>query len=585
MIKYFISGVFLVSLGFSVDVNFSLETKYGDGSKVTGQASNNPDTTDYNFIENILDINTIFDNGVFISTQLEYSDPPIFGTPVMGHNNFILDYMGNNYSIKMGNLYSLYGRGLSLNMAQNQNIDYDNSLVGIESQYTYNDISLFGLIGQSKFKYRSNPVDSIPNLQLDNKVFFIGSEIFTSSLGIYLVSYLHQTSDIGEDVIYSYWEQELFDAGKDLYVRYNAEDDDPTNDILPEGEDRLVTKDFNVSWTYQFFGIDFYIEKVWNTYTKILGDTVSGSKLYLSSYFNIAEIGVTYEYKNYDQKYHIPTLAGPPIGFREGNSTLASRNSHSINWGDEVGHQIELNRSIGAFQWMGNLSFAYKHAIDGHESVSFSQILRMEKDDDIYHQYPFRQLYSEISGYTLNDKLYFKLGVDKVDEFKGYEKPSISALTFPSMLTYNLGGGNSITTYIERQNRVQQELDENMIISENVDFINNYFSFTFNYLNHLSVSFFYDDEITNKSNWSPSNYPEELCLEDGWNWNGSICSNIEDEKFNKWVGYDISYKINSTSQVSLFYGSQKGGLVCANGVCAEQPGFDDGIKVTLRSIF
>ena len=567
MIKYFISGFFLVSLGFSVDVNFSLETKYGDGSKVTGQASNNPDTTDYNFIENILDINTIFDNGVFISTQLEYSDPPIFGTPVMGHNNFILDYMGNNYSIKMGNLYSLYGRGLSLNMAQNQNIDYDNSLVGIESQYTYNDISLFGLIGQSKFKYRSNPVDSIPNLQLDNKVFFIGSEIFTSSLGIYLVSYLHQTSDIGEDVIFSYWEQKLFDAGKDLYVRYNADDDDPTNDILPEGEDRLVTKDFNVSWTYQFFGIDFYIEKVWNTYTKILGDTVSGSKLYLSSYFNIAEIGVTYEYKNYDQKYHIPTLAGPPIGFREGNSTLASRNSHSINWGDEVGHQIELNRSIGAFQWMGNLSFAYKHAIDGHESVSFSQILRMEKDDDIYHQYPFRQLYSEISGYTLNDKLYFKLGVDKFDEFKGYNNPeSVTAFTFPSMLTYDLGGGNSITSYVEYQNKDFTLEDKLTLLTLSNNYKARYLSLTYNYVNFISFSMFYEDEKF-----------EKKINDDIWPVGG--------EGINVWRGYDITAKLNSTSQFSVFYGSQKGGLVCANGVCAEQPGFDDGIKVTLRTIF
>ena len=567
MIKYFISGFFLVSLGFSVDVNFSLETKYGDGSKVTGQASNNPDTTDYNFIENILDINTIFDNGVFISTQLEYSDPPIFGTPVMGHNNFILDYMGNNYSIKMGNLYSLYGRGLSLNMAQNQNIDYDNSLVGIESQYTYNDISLFGLIGQSKFKYRSNPVDSIPNLQLDNKVFFIGSEIFTSSLGIYLVSYLHQTSDIGEDVIFSYWEQKLFDAGKDLYVRYNADDDDPTNDILPEGEDRLVTKDFNVSWTYQFFGIDFYIEKVWNTYTKILGDTVSGSKLYLSSYFNIAEIGVTYEYKNYDQKYHIPTLAGPPIGFREGNSTLASRNSHSINWGDEVGHQIELNRSIGAFQWMGNLSFAYKHAIDGHESVSFSQILRMEKDDDIYHQYPFRQLYSEISGYTLNDKLYFKLGVDKFDEFKGYNNPeSVTAFTFPSMLTYDLGGGNSITSYVEYQNKDFTLEDKLTLLTLSNNYKARYLSLTYNYVNFISFSMFYEDEKF-----------EKKINDDIWPVGG--------EGINIWRGYDITAKLNSTSQFSVFYGSQKGGLVCANGVCAEQPGFDDGIKVTLRTIF
>ena len=37
--------------------------------------------------------------------------------------------------------------------------------------------------------------------------------------------------------------------------------------------------------------------------------------------------------------------------------------------------------------------------------------------------------------------------------------------------------------------------------------------------------------------------------------------------------------------ISIFGGSQKGGLVCANGVCADQPGFEDGVKVTYRTFF
>ena len=60
---------------------------------------------------------------------------------------------------------------------------------------------------------------------------------------------------------------------------------------------------------------------------------------------------------------------------------------------------------------------------------------------------------------------------------------------------------------------------------------------------------------------------------------------IKDDKSNRWLGSDFSYKLNSESMVSLFYGSQKGGLVCANGICAEQPGFENGIKITLRSLF
>ena len=36
----------------------------------------------------------------------------------------------------------------------------------------------------------------------------------------------------------------------------------------------------------------------------------------------------------------------------------------------------------------------------------------------------------------------------------------------------------------------------------------------------------------------------------------------------------------SNSKISIFYGSLRGGLVCANGVCAIQPEFIDGYKIS-----
>ena len=199
MIKYFISWVCLASLAFSLDVNFSLETKYGDGNKITRQVSAIPDTTEYNFLENLLDINAIFDNGVFISTQLEYSDPPVFGASLKGFNNFVVDYMGDNHSVKLGNLYSLYGRGLSLNMTQNQNIDYDNSVSGIECKYIWNNLNLFGVWGKSELDYRSNPAFIETDLMLDNKIYFVGSEYYHDVLGILQYSILYEESEIGID--------------------------------------------------------------------------------------------------------------------------------------------------------------------------------------------------------------------------------------------------------------------------------------------------------------------------------------------------------------------------------------------------
>ena len=64
---------------------------------------------------------------------------------------------------------------------------------------------------------------------------------------------------------------------------------------------------------------------------------------------------------------------------------------------------------------------------------------------------------------------------------------------------------------------------------------------------------------------------------------GSTCKGPETTL--DWIGYELGYKINSTNQLSIFCGSQKGGLVCANGICAQQPDFLDGVKVTLRSLF
>ena len=43
--------------------------------------------------------------------------------------------------------------------------------------------------------------------------------------------------------------------------------------------------------------------------------------------------------------------------------------------------------------------------------------------------------------------------------------------------------------------------------------------------------------------------------------------------------------LKNSAQISIFYGSQKGGLICANGTCVPQPDFQDGIKLTFRKNF
>lgn len=52
-----------------------------------------------------------------------------------------------------------------------------------------------------------------------------------------------------------------------------------------------------------------------------------------------------------------------------------------------------------------------------------------------------------------------------------------------------------------------------------------------------------------------------------------------------YYGLDFTYYLSDTKIISVFLGSQKGGLVCANGTCVQQPDFNDGIKVTARIMF
>ncbi len=54
---------------------------------------------------------------------------------------------------------------------------------------------------------------------------------------------------------------------------------------------------------------------------------------------------------------------------------------------------------------------------------------------------------------------------------------------------------------------------------------------------------------------------------------------------NTWAAIELVYNINSNQRLSLMYGSQKGGLLCSNGVCRIIEPFSDGFKLELTSLF
>ena len=104
-------------LSAQLEMNYSYEMKYGDGKEVTIASPNDtePIVENYGYIENILEINTTFPNGVYLFTQLEYSNPPVLGESFQGLNRFYIDYYWDKLYFQAGDIYSLQGRGLTLN--------------------------------------------------------------------------------------------------------------------------------------------------------------------------------------------------------------------------------------------------------------------------------------------------------------------------------------------------------------------------------------------------------------------------------------------------------------------------------------
>ena len=80
--KFYFLTILLIGgqLAAQADINFSLESKYGSGSQVSKADTFYPDTADYNYFENLLDVNVNLAENIYIYSQLEFSDPPVFGT-------------------------------------------------------------------------------------------------------------------------------------------------------------------------------------------------------------------------------------------------------------------------------------------------------------------------------------------------------------------------------------------------------------------------------------------------------------------------------------------------------------------------
>jgi len=594
-----------------IDYTISNEMKSGDGEELlSGQY------VPYNYFENLVDINLSYLR-LNLYEQWEFSDPPQFGYPQQKLNKVYLEYTDDDLMVKLGDIYTLYGRGLGLNLFQDQSLDFDNSLRGVEFSYSHDDgFKLFGLGGRGLFEYKSTPSSRYNDKSIQNSVTAFGAEIWLPWLSSNVI---------------------MFNVNQDI------------ESMSVGGDAENIHIDINNFGLNGLWGpIDFYLEKSWLDWSKEgeydeLNNPIhhKGDFLYTALSFDLLGFGITHEFKDYDAQDFLLSISNSPIVFRESASTLVSRNIHLINFTDEVGHQLEIMKRIGEnYNLIFNYSLSYRNhgfsqkvfrAVDyvvipfvgdtiltdstvelKNNLESLMDILKF--DQKSFSFFPFGQFYIELDGYLFNDKLNFKLGYDRKNEIIAYaNKRSYDysmvpnelqhladttlqfkntyeyqkVLTLPNQFSYNFGNGSSLSSYVEFQwisNNINRDivyvdhLDDSLSYSN--DIYNRYFTLSYRHPSKWTITAIYD-----YNSYDPSNP-------------GGFNTNPDDDNFlehglrqlgidlkNKWFGVEFLKDFSSNHQFSVFYGSEVGGLRCANGVCAYQPPFMDGFKIAFRSIF
>lgn len=544
---YILTAFILSSIYAQLDYGINYELKYFD--------SQDEDGGKVNVFENYFDINIYSDDWYFYSL-LRYKNPPLIGSPTNEfkdiYNIFFLEYSNDKLQFQLGDIFQSYGAGLSMHTYEDRTIDYNNAPRGASILYYLKDnIDVFGFIGSNTFSSRTNIANPEPNIFVDNSVASMGISYQNNYFDMHYLTMLNNQKIDSESIV--------------NMMSFNNILGDYLNHHYPSGSDgpsdfSMNVLEHNLGGTLYIKDLELYIERSWVYHNKIEGERTLGYKTYLSSYFSLNDYGILYEYKNYNTPYYYSVLSNPPIVFKENSSTLISRNLHNVDFSNEIGHHILINKSYSEqLNILLSSACAYNPLIDGSlfepdfGQVCLDMLLQSGNMEEYELLNPYRQLYFEINGWTKDENLFYKIGIDKYLEY-GPDK-TINARTIPTQFTLKLKEGNSLSLYLEHQMKQIQSVS---LASETKYYV--HLSPSYNHYGKWMFSLFGDFEMDDR------------------------LLGIDDIK-DGYIGADITYYINDSNLLSVFLGSQKGGLVCANGTCVMQPDFEKGFKITSKIMF
>lgn len=592
--------IILVGVNLRGKPSFSVNNllKYGEGEH-------------YIYRENLLDVNMFYGDWSAY-TQIELSNPPEFGRDFTGINQISLEYRSRLLEIRLGDVYPLWNRGLMLNLRYERDLGYDSGIRGGEIRFFPSEwLTIMSIAGHQRFRFSSPRHNDFRTHNWEEISTAAGAGISVTQLPLnsnFSLAVLGTQSDRP----YDYLNRETLAVETDTY---------PVDSRFAEGYLRVTPG----RWEFIVNRVESWmnLQEPWEVSVSYLpGDTLNsgrGNATYLGVNGVLGGLGISLEYKNYAYDIRPPGIwqdtfgerptrmtpfQRPPIVYREHEATLVSRQQHQVSFNDELGWQIELNYSgIPGTYLSGNFAMASRH---------FSYAIRNNR----YHQirtagifpgttkgfYPFNQVHLQGEQYLFDNALYLKQSLDRqyeVEEYslresltdegvrESYHKNSISKEVYTSLTSvdYTFSGGSSVSLthenqWLERDFLVRSR--QNDAINESTkaqSFYYRYITLSYRHRAGVTLSLIYDyasrTEQGEEYNVDPAN---DNVME-------SVLRSAGVDLRNKWFGLEATIDLLPHHQLTLFYGSEKGGLRCSNGVCREVPPFEDGFKITLQTVY
>ena len=531
----FLFVLFSIQIIYSQDISTSVSNNFkaGNGFEYFGERQARMKK---NYFENFSDVR-IFIPKLTIGLRLEYSNPPEYGYNFIGLRKRFIEFETSGLNIRAGDFYTLFSKGLSLNLFENRNLAFDNGMDGLKISYEsdYLKAQLIGgdlnyleplsiYLGNLRFEKYKIRAMSLQVSPLRN--FFVGGN-FTWSEG-YLPSVISIQDTIEVNI------PEIF----------------------------LKTK----LWDFDFFA-SYAIKR-----TSLGGkDTSRGSGFYSSLSYSTEGFGITFEYKDYrfdivdpSRRSEIfrPTRAlpfqNPPIVHKEHIFTLMQDPPHIVDFNDEVGFQIDAFFSLSnSITLNANIALASRH-YDYELNQSTFQFERKKVGSDLFPSLnkvrsPFWEIYFDIE-YYLPDEIdsYIRLGFNRRSEIF-YDRMNIHNPVQPIRSTtipfefQKLWSENLSTKFISESQWVFE-------YPQTERFFNQFFSVSFNFFSQYSLGLRY--ELTT--------------------------SNFEPESRKNWLVVEGGYRLGTNHTLIMTYGREKGGRICSNGICRQVLPFD-GFRLTLTT--